>query len=502
MNHTAENRLKLPTAVAACLMVGLLAGCTAPPAQPEPPAVDRSAQPVSLAWSSKENVVSEIQVEEQLGLAIAYVERQRKLTLVARELADGSLRWKREASVGHNPGGMRMRLPVFEHNGSRMAAFVESVKGKSERLVVIDLATGKNTSASIEVDFMANRPVECDGTWCVEGDRKSGEPVNMRYDMEKGRWKQLAGEDLPTPKENPDDRFVGEGLSSSSQRGPGEELLSYARDGKILWSVPYEQVFDSYYSTDNGWEWTTFEEPQQIFVGHGSRIDYQYHPEGDAYVQDWNKDAMMVGIDPDTGKRRWAVPGADQDCSGIVETRQAQTRSTFVTCRFHQALVTVQPSTGKRGALTGLEWDVAGIDAATGKERWAYDMPGYEKAVELAEANNRILGDQKYVIVPLASGFAAVDSSTGEKLELSHVLGDTVLCTSDRDSVEVRRIDGYEQTAYLGVPQTVQPCTRDTQKATKDLPLYAEFQRTGKDQQRIAVLPERTGMVAYRMPEE
>ena len=279
-------------------------------------------------------------------------------------------------------------------------------------------------------------------------------------------------------------------------------MLSYARDGKILWSVPYEQVFDSYYSTDNGWEWTTFEEPQQIFVGHGSRMDYQYHPEGDDYVQDWNKDAMMVGIDPATGKRRWAVPGADQDCSGIVETRQAQTRSTFVTCRFHQALVTVHPSTGKRGALTGLEWDVAGIDAATGKERWAYDMPGYEKAVELAEANNRILGDQKYVIVPLASGFAAVDSSTGEKLELSHVLGDTVLCTSDRDSVEVRRIDGYEQTAYLGVPQTVQPCTRDTQKATKDLPLYAEFQRTGKDQQRIAVLPERTGMVAYRMPEE
>lgn len=104
MNHTAENRLKLPTPVAACLMVGLLNGCTAPPAQPEPPAVDRSAQPVSLAWSSKENVVSEIQVEEPLGLAIAYVERQRKLTLVARELADGSLRWKREASVGHNPG--------------------------------------------------------------------------------------------------------------------------------------------------------------------------------------------------------------------------------------------------------------------------------------------------------------------------------------------------------------------------------------------------------------
>ena len=122
--------------------------------------------------------------------------------------------------------------------------------------------------------------------------------------------------------------------------------------------------------------------------------------------------------------------------------------------------------------------------------------------MELAKANNRILGDQKYVIVPMASGFAAVDSATGEKLELSHVLGETVLCTSDRESVEVRHIDGYEQTAYLGVPQTVQPCTRDTQKATKDLPLYAEFQRTGKDQQRIAVLPDRTGMVAYRMPDE
>lgn len=102
----------------------------------------------------------------------------------------------------------------------------------------------------------------------------------------------------------------------------------------------------------------------------------------------------------------------------------------------------------------------------------------------------------------MASGFAAVDGSTGEKLELSRVLGGIVLCTSDRDSVEVRRIHGYEQAAHLGVPQTVQPCTRDTQKATKDLPLYAEFQRIGKDQQRIAVLPDRTGMVAYRMPDE
>lgn len=500
MNHRTENRLKLPAAVAACVLLGLLAGCTAPPAQPEQPEPDRGTQPVSTAWTSKENLVSEIQVEEQLGLAIAYVERGGGLTLVARELADGSLRWKREASMGHNPGGMKMTLPVIELNGIRTAAFIEAVKGTTERLAVIDLATGKDASASAAIDFRTTRPGECDGSWCVDGDTQSGEPVNLRYDAGQGRWKQITGEDRATPKKNPDDRFVGEGLSSTSQRGPGEEMLSYARDGKILWSVPYEQVFDSYYSTDNGWEWTTFEEPQQIFVGHGSRMDYQYHSEGDAYVQDWNKDAMMVGIDPATGHRRWALPGADQNCSGIIETRPAQTRSTFVTCRFHQALATVHPSTGVRGALTGLEWDVAGIEAATGRELWAHELPDYEKALELAEANNTILGDRKYVIAPFASGYAAVDSATGEKFELSQILGETVLCTSYREPVEVRRIDGYTEKAYLSVQQSVQPCTRDTQKDTKTMPLFAEFQRTGKDQQQTTVLPGRTGMVAYRMP--
>lgn len=66
--------------------------------------------------------------------------------------------------------------------------------------------------------------------------------------------------------------------------------------------------------------------------------------------------------------------------------------------------------------------------------------------------------------------------------------------------MEVRRIDGYTEKAYLSVQQSVQPCTRDTQKDTKTMPLFAEFQRTGKDQQQTTVLPGRTGMVAYRMP--
>ncbi len=73
MNHTAENRLKLLTAVAACLMVGLLAGCTAPPAQPEPPAVDRSAQPVSLVIITIIDIINDIYIVSRPVLHVEFI---------------------------------------------------------------------------------------------------------------------------------------------------------------------------------------------------------------------------------------------------------------------------------------------------------------------------------------------------------------------------------------------------------------------------------------------
>lgn len=98
-----------------------------------------------------------------------------------------------------------------------------------------------------------------------------------------------------------------------------------------------------------------FEEPKPTYVGDGSRMDYQCEPGGDAYVRDWSKDQELVGLDPATGKRRWALPGADAGCAGIAEVRAAQARSSCVTCRFPQGLATVRPAMGWSEGATGLK---------------------------------------------------------------------------------------------------------------------------------------------------
>ncbi len=500
MQQNTQRPRILQAGVACCLLWGLLTGCTTNSAQPETPPAALGAQPVTVAWSSKENLVSKIHVIQPRGLAIAYVERKGSLALVARDPNDGSQRWKREASIGRTPGGIALAFPVIERDGKQTMAMLEPIGEESEQLVIIDLATGENIAKAFPTTLRANRPTDCDGSWCIEAYTSHGVGKDLRYDWDDQRWNPVSSRELPTPKKKSSDRLIDEGLSSSQDRGENQEILSYARNGRILWSIPYEQIFDRYYSTDHGWEWEMFNEPHQTYVGSGSRMDYQYTPEGDAYVRDWSTDQMLVGLEPETGKRRWALPGAALNCASIANVRAAQTRSSFVTCRFHQGLTTVRPATGWTEGTTGLKWDVASIDATTGEVLWSHELPEYDDAVDLADAN-KILGDQKYTILPLKSGLAAVDIATGAKAELSEVLGPIVLCEIEREPVDIKNPTKESGKTNLNLGESVEPCTRDDLKPTKELPLFAEFQRIGLDKNPIEVLASRNGMVAYKMPE-
>lgn len=102
--------------------------------------------------------------------------------------------------------------------------FLELASGESEQLVVIDLANGCNASKGFPVRFWAERPDECDGSWCVEACDQGGESFALRCDGAQERWNKVASGELPTPKKKSSDRLVGDGLSSSAGRGEGRGI--------------------------------------------------------------------------------------------------------------------------------------------------------------------------------------------------------------------------------------------------------------------------------------
>ncbi|GAA3305261.1 hypothetical protein [Glutamicibacter nicotianae] len=84
----------------------------------------------------------------------------------------------------------------------------------------------------------------------------TGGNVDYYYDWQSNSWKKARKPiEMPDPKKNLEDYYLGEGLSISSDQESGRSVLSYAHEGALAWNKEYEQIYDEHYSTSGGWAW-------------------------------------------------------------------------------------------------------------------------------------------------------------------------------------------------------------------------------------------------------
>ena len=454
----------------------------------------------TLLWQSEDEQASRVQVVEDLVLA--YVREEEQLRVIARDLETGKQLWQRDARPGANPSGISFKLDSVRHQDRPTFAFLEPVRNNGTRIVVVDARTGE-TLISWGSDFWGHRPEACGGTWCVEGidkpTRENHDWQELQLDWDSARWEKYDPADLPTPKPE-DARYVGPGLSSTAQRGPGKEQLVFASDGAIQWERPYEEIFDTRYSSDSGWEWHEVKDPAHTLIGGGSR-SYDIATE-DTYVLDWAKDYMTVAVEAQTGKVLWKLAGAQANCGGALSEWVFDARRTVVLCKVERGLGSVSAASGgsREQNLTGLQWRAIAVDTWTGRELWSHALPDIKRTQQLLESETRIMPDTQHVVLPLEQGWQAMEIASGTVHQTSEVYDATVLCSLQREYVKLE--DPHdEQGQYVRVPDAVQPCDRDSMEPSESAPSYGEFLRAGFDESKLVALSGHAGMLVYRMPE-
>lgn len=255
------------------------------------------------------------------------------------------------------------------------------------------------------------------------------------YDWPSNSWKKARKPiEMPDPKKNLEDYYLGEGLSISSDQESGRSVLSYAHEGALAWNKDCEEIYDEHYSTGGGWAWETFDGKRSTLVGSGNRAFYQFELGGREFEWDMATDSMLVGLDPQTGDGRWSLPGADYSCLGIIDLHGVHTDSTLVTCQ---------------------------INSGT------------------AEANAQDDGTAK---------LGGIKNFEGNFVGIEQGLGQTVLCTMELDGVDAQRSGNDKDIANLLPATAVQSCDRDTRTKSDQLPLFAEFQRAGYQEGATVVL--------------
>ncbi|MCW4464589.1 hypothetical protein OK351_03585 [Glutamicibacter sp. MNS18] len=455
--------------------------------------------PATLLWQSTEELSSDALIVDELVLA--YVHDRGTLRLLARELETGEERWQREARTGADPTGVRLQLETVTHNDAPTLAFLEPVGSEGTGVVVINALTGHAITSWGE-DYWGSRPSSCDGSWCLDGiNNPSFEEHTWRdlqLDWDTGRWDRLDPSELGTPRPE-GSRIVGPGLSSTGERGPGEELLVFAKDGSIQWQHPYEEVFDSRYSTDSGWQWQGTADPERTLIGAGSR-SHAVRSES-TYLLDWSKDFMTVGLGEDTGDVLWRLPGGHPECGGAISDWVLDGRRSMVLCQFDSALGTVAEASGgtREQNITGLAWRAMAIDTWTGKELWSHPMPPLERFRELMAGQRRIVSDNDHAYLPMQDGWRAIEIASGTLKQPAEVYEPTVLCSVEREVFEFD--DPHdEQGRHITLPAAIQPCDRETMEPVDSVPVYREFLRAGYGDQPHVALAGTEGLLVYRMP--
>jgi len=513
MNSNANDRRKSVSiaAVVACalvLAVGL-SGCTASKSDPTPTAtVKPTPVPATVAWKSKEILVSDV---ELIGdVAIAYRRQGPQLEIIARNVKNGKQLWKDEALGAADSLGLDLDIELLEHDGRNFVAYTGTKTGAYGWLTIADISTGEQIKIGKNFEFWGKRPFACGKTFCTEGSKVRNGQLLERHHF-KFNWSSKQWQVVPTRELEYGLQRGGQllALGLSSYWDEEVEMLSYSNGSEDLWKRPYEEVFGKGYASSAGWAWTAVGEDDEILLGYG------LHAQDDFFESD-KKSATykladlskLVAVDAKSGKVLWRQNGASSMCGLTSEQGSAAPEDTIVLCYYTagQRKLTDKGNGYYSRSTKGAVWSVAAFDASTGVQKWKHNLSDVYKYDERLNDAGMPITEDPISILPLVGGDKAVHSLDGTVMPLEEAVGKNVLCTVDREEYFV-----YSATLGTEAPAESKAagdsrfddaqmvCKRGSWKPTKAVPDVDEFRRAGYKSEDVVVLSQLEGMVAYRL---
>lgn len=428
----------LARAVVSTVLLAALAGCsgddpsgTEPSSDPgsqdqtagtetEAPVVrdDAVAEP---AWTVELDVLGQPQVEDGVAVVLTRTPA-RGIEVVAVDAQTGERLWSRPWSPGDIPTGYGLE-PLVARSAADRPVVVFSVPPRDlsaaaddawiRPVAVVDLRSGEELARTAPLDLLTplSRCADDVDVCFVERDGAGGQ----RLDLERG---QVAADPAGTPAGA---RTIGaDGLFATSDR-PGEEI-GVARDGKVLWSTPVEELMGETVSSDTGW--TIEHDPEaDRYVGWMRAAippDQRERAEaGKAFSYDAGILRLVAFSGPD-GTVLWRRDGAEQSCLGL-DTDTPTVRCVWTGTAAYDA----------EGTLTALRdgsGTVEGFDPRTGETTWSLEIA--EDAVEDAfdDRDQKVAGDRT-VLVDTDDGPLVVDVATGATAPAD--ADDVFTCSSD-----------------------------------------------------------------------
>jgi outer membrane protein assembly factor BamB len=341
-------------------------------AVPIVPIASSSPAGLTLVWQNHE--LHPIGQPIAVGtVAIGIVSRDRHAFVVAIDPVTGRSLWQQQLAVSWITPGEEIRVTPL---GDDKVAYLRPISSEAEdaKLIVADVHTGKDLAASPPELFTsppivcANRKDVCaiiyrgpsrqdrqlqGSTYLVpRGSKPSpGTQLQFRLDI-------ATGDALAEIKLGEGTRFLDTtGLIDLGDR-PGNSL-GLLRGGAPQWLIPGSAAFPPNFSSDHGWQWHLFSDPQ-VFVGtlHGEPTEV----DGNRAL-DLSTGSAMAGLSERTGKVLWRDLGSDYHCS-------LGGHAIPIRCRASGLLVFGDD----RNTVRNFHVTVEGFDVTTGRTTWSVPM--------------------------------------------------------------------------------------------------------------------------------
>jgi len=512
------SRTRLGAGAAVVVMLAL-SGCG--PSEEELAAeaeAQRLAAPVEIAWESEDHLLSG--VERVDDTVLAYVAEGGHMYLLARDVATGEEKWKHQALAGWGDRSDAPEIAISGHGEKSYTAYYSvSDRGPGVHRVV-DVETGEHFDKRSGQPIFANQPRVCGTTFCAEGERwysmgpeswQFGDEVHTEFDWEKRRWVVRKATEGEIPMVAEDAQMAGSNLSLSFD----DDEIGYGRSGELLWQRPLADIFGDEFSFDFLHAYSKDSEAGPLIYGAYRTGDERKDGSDTVTTHDLTERTSLVRLDQETGETLWEAPGMAISCdgpSGIM----GPDKKIIIGCSYAAGTLTVRETPDGEEEHNEKDVDVTAvrIDADTGEELWRFELgedpEDGEDESEGADDAALLLDDFHREAWNRDSEKILLNTRTGEEVAWEEVFEEITVCIQDRDRTEVRAYTEAanhtwskgDDLAELARDESVFHCDRDTAETTEEMPSLAEFRRIGYEEaEDYVVLPGRTGMVAYELPQ-
>jgi len=467
----------------------------------------QAAVPATVAWKSKEVLVSDVYVEG--NVAIAYRRQGPQLEIIARDLKTGKQIWKDEALGASDMRGVPPEVQILDHEDNLYIAYLGARTGGYGELNLANVATGKKFKVKNTFDYWGERPYVCGETFCTSGamarDNQFQGKIHLKLDWGRKQWRSLPDDDVALGLKKDGER-LGQGVISYWD--DDQEMLSYTRGSKTLWNRHYENVFANGYSSWEGAVWEATGESGNVLLGYGAHAQDEFFEDDKKKVTYSLADlSKVVALDATSGRELWHQKGVAWSCGAMEGQGMSVKNGILATCYYDSGKQTLTSTRQDRykSKSEDAAWKVVGIAVRSGKVKWRKRLQDPYEFSKRKEGAGRPFSSDSSWILPTASGDKIVNVA-GEEAPLQDEIGENVLCNVDRDSYYI-----YSSTLGTEAPwehkasgetyfvdaQSV--CKRGTWKPTEAIPNVDEFKRAGFRDEQLVVLSGLEGMTAYRM---